>query len=84
MKEKEKPLEKEFKYYLEHQDELVKKYNGKYIVIKDCQVIGVYNSELQAIEETSQKHELGTFLVQKCEPGEESYTQVFHSRVSFA
>jgi len=82
--EKEKPLEKEFKYYLKHQDELVEKYNGKYIVIKGRQVIGFYDNELQAIEETSKEHELGTFLVQKCEPGEESYTQTFHSRVSFA
>jgi hypothetical protein len=77
-------LEKEFKYYLEHQDELVKKYNGKFIVIKDRQVIGAFDSELEAIEKTAEKHELGTFLVQKCEPGSESYTQTYHSRVTFA
>ena len=77
-------LEKEFKYYLEHQDELVKKYNGKFIVIKDCKVIGVFDSELEAVEKTAEKYELGTFLVQKCEPGAESYTQTYHSRVLFA
>jgi hypothetical protein len=75
-------LEKEFKYYLEHQDEFVKKYNGKFIVIKDREVIGVFDSELEAIEKTAEKHELGTFLVQKCEPGSESYTQTYHSRVT--
>ena len=32
---------------------------------------------------SSEKHEMGTFLVQKCEPGTESYTQVFHSLVAF-
>ena len=79
-----KKLEKEFKYYLEHQDELVKKYNGKFIVIKDCQVIGAFDSELEAVEKTAEKHELGTFLVQKCEPGSESYTQTYHSRAVFA
>jgi len=77
-------LEKEFNYYLEHQDELVKKYNGKYIVIKDCQVIGAFDSELEAVETTAKGHELGTFLVQKCEPGSESYTQTYHSRVAMA
>ena len=77
-------LEKEFKYYLEHQDELVKEYNGKFIVIKDCEVIGVFDSELEAVEKTAEKYELGTFLVQKCEPGTESYTQTYHSRVLFA
>ena len=78
------PLEKEFKYYLSHQDELVKKYNGKILVIKDQRVIGDYNSEAQAIQDTVKKHPLGTFLIQKCEPGAESYTQTFHSRVAFA
>ena len=77
-------LEKEFKYYLEHQDELVKKYNGKFIVIKNREVIGVFDSELEAIEKTAEKYELGTFLVQKCEPGSESYTETYHSRVTFA
>ena len=77
-------LEKEFKYYLEHQDELVKKYNGKFIVIKDYKVIGVFDSELEAVEKTAEKYELGTFLVQKCEPGTASYTQTYHSRVLFA
>lgn len=76
-------LEKEFNYYLEHQEELVKKYNGKFLVIKDCNVIGAYDSELEAVEKTTKEHELGTFLVQKCEPGSESYTQTYHSRVAF-
>jgi hypothetical protein len=77
-------LQREFDYYIKHQDELVKKYNGKVIVIKDCVVVGVYNTDLEAVSEASKKYELGTFLVQKCEPGSESYTQTFHSRVAFA
>ena len=78
-----KKLEKEFEYYLDHQDELVKEYNGKYIVIKNNKVIGAFNTEIEAIEKTAEKHKLGTFLVQKCEPGTESYTQTYHSRVMF-
>ena len=77
-------LQDEFKYYVDHQNELAEKYNGKIIVIKDRQIIGVYDSEIRAVEETKKKHALGTFLVQKCELGSESYTQTFHSRVAFA
>jgi hypothetical protein len=77
-------LEKEFNYYLEHQAELVGRYNGRVIVIKGGQVIGDYDDELEAVKQTSREHEMGTFLVQKCEAGTESYTQNFHSRVSFA
>jgi len=78
-----KLLEKEFKYYLDNQDELVKKYNGKFLVIKNCKIIGIYDTELEAITKTSEKEKLGTFLVQKCEPGTESYSQTYHSRVAF-
>ena len=77
-----KPLEKEFKYYIDHQNELVNKYNGKFIVIKGCTVIGAYDSDLKAIEETSEKEESGTFLVQECEPGKESHTPMYNSRVA--
>jgi hypothetical protein len=78
------PLEKEFEYYLAHKGELVAAHNGKFVVIKDCKVIDVYDDELQAIAETRKTHELGTFLVQKVEPGDAATSQTFHSRVSFA
>jgi hypothetical protein len=77
------PLNTEFDYYLANQDELVKKYNGKFIVIKGQMVIGDYDSELDAIQKTAEQHEMGTFLVQKCEPGNQSYTQTYHSRAAF-
>lgn len=80
----ESPLKKEFEYYLAHQDELVKKYNGKFIVIKDQRVIGEYASQISAINETRKSHKPGTFLVQKVEPGDSAYTQTFHSRVAFS
>ena len=76
-------LEKEFKYYLDNQDELVKEYDGKFIVIKNHTVIGAYNTEMNAYNETLKEHKLGTFLIQHCMPGEESHTATFHSRVVF-
>lgn len=76
-------LSKELQYYIDNQNELVKKYAGKVIAIKNQQVLGVYDSELEAIEKTSKKHELGSFLVKKCEKGKQSYTQSYYSRVVF-
>jgi len=77
-------LDKEFQYYLDNQEELVKKYKGKYVVIKNEAVLNTYNNEVEAYYETQKEHELGTFLVQYCLPGEDSHTQTFHSRVVFA
>ena len=37
-------LEKELQYYIDNQNELVSKYNGKFLVIKDCNVLGAYDS----------------------------------------
>lgn len=76
-------LQKEFDFYLSHQDVLVEKYNGRVIVIKDGIVIGVYDSELDAINETQKTHPMGTFLVQSVSEGDSEYSQTFHSRVVF-
>lgn len=80
----ENPLKAEFKYYVDHQKEMVEQYNGKVIVIKDQKIIGVFETEAQALSEAQKLHKLGTFLVQKVEPGTSGYTQVFHSRVAFS
>jgi hypothetical protein len=78
-------LEKEFQYYLTHQDDLIKQYNsGKYVVIAGQEVVGVYDDDLIALIDTRKTREQGTFLIQKCTPGKDDYTSTFHSRVSFA
>lgn len=76
-------LEKEFKFYKDHQAELVKQYNGKFIAIVGEQVVGDYVTELEAYNEMKKQYPVGTFLIQHCLPGEDSYTQTFHSRVAF-
>lgn len=81
----ESPLKKEFQYYLDHQKELVEQYNGKFVVIKDANVIGAYDNELAAIGDAQQKGlKAGTFLVQFVSPGDTAYKQTFHSRVIFS
>jgi hypothetical protein len=77
-------LEKEFKYFLDHQEELVKKYNGRFIVIIGEKVTGDFASEAEAYIETVKTQTPGTFLIQQCLPGQTAYKQTFHSRVMFA
>ena len=55
-------LEKEFKYFKDHQEELVKKHEGKYLVIVGKEVVGVYDSEIDAYTEAKKRHKPGTFL----------------------
>lgn len=77
-------LKDQFNWYLENQSDLVKKYNGKFLVIKDKAVVGVYDKEDIALIDAEKKFGLGSFIIQECSPGEGSYTQTFHSRVVFA
>jgi len=76
-------LEQEFKYFKDHQEELVKKYAGMYLVIIGGEVVGVHDTEIDAYMEAKKRHKAGTFLIQHCLPGENSYTQTFYSRVNF-
>jgi hypothetical protein len=76
-------LERDFQYFIDHQEELVRAYNGRVVALQDGRVLGVYGTELEAALETSKTHELGTFLVQRCEPGPEAYTGVYHSPLVF-
>jgi hypothetical protein len=75
-------LEKDFKYYLNHQDELVQKYNGKYIVLNDTHVVGAYDDYADAFYSSLEKYKPGTFMVQLCTPGDSAYTARYYNRVT--
>jgi hypothetical protein len=77
-------LDREFQFYLSNQNELLKKYNTRFIVIVGEEVVDDYESYEQALFHSAEKYELGTFLIQECTEGEDAYTQTFHSRVVFA
>jgi len=49
-------LEKEFKYYLDNQDELVKKYNNRVLVIVSEKVVGDYDDFEQALFKSVKKY----------------------------
>ncbi len=74
-------LEKLFNWYIEHQAELVEKFDGRYIVLHDDAVVGNFESELEAYEFAKENCEPGKFMIQLVSPGTSNYTQTFHSRV---
>ena len=69
----------EFEYYKTNQKELVKKYGGRIIAIKGCSVVGVFSSDIEAITEMEKKYALGTFMIQRCADGKESYTATVYT-----
>ena len=72
-------LEKEFEFFKNNQQSLVDKYNGKYIVIVDNDVVGCYPTNEIALYNAKQKYHMGTFLIQHCIEGESAYTCRIHT-----
>lgn len=74
-----------FNYYLEHQEGLVKEYDGKYLIItNDEGVVGAYDSLNEGYEVALKTYGKGNFMLQLCSEGEKDYSQRFRtSRVVF-
>lgn len=72
-------FETELNFFINNQNKLIRKYLNKILVIKDDEVIGVYDTPLEAYTETQKEHELGTFFIQPCEKGPEAYTVTLSS-----
>jgi hypothetical protein len=79
-----KTFEAELRFFIDNQEELVKKFAGKVLVIKGKTLLGVYNSSLEAYSETLKSHKVGTFMIQPCMPGPEAYTVTITSTSIFA
>lgn len=75
--EKERKID--FDYFIENYKDFYQKYGHKYIAIKNKTVIGVFDTESQAIGEISKKYPLGTFIVQECNGDESGYTNYISS-----
>lgn len=76
-------LEKELNYFIANQERLVQEYRGKTLVIKDEQVVGVYDTPLDAYVESMKKYQPGTFMIQPCSEGTDAYTVTITSHELF-
>ena len=73
-------LETEFQYFIDHQDELVRDYDGKTLVLIGEEVVGVYGNVHDAYFDSMKKYKLGTFMIQRCiAGGPKAYTRYISS-----
>jgi hypothetical protein len=74
-------LDLEFAYFLENQDKWSSEHYGQYVVVVGHSVFGFFETEEIAYRAAMKDLKLGTFLIQHCIPGPESYTQTFMTNV---
>ena len=75
----EKERKDDFNYFIEHYQEFYDEYGHRFIAIKNSEILGVYDTEKEAITDVSKKHPLGTFIVQECNGEESGYTNYVSS-----
>ena len=54
----------EISYYKENKTEFTSLYDGKFLVIKGKEVIGVYKTRSQANDEALKLHPIGSFIIE--------------------
>ena len=77
-------LQDELDFFIANQDELVRKHRGKVLVLRNREVVGVFDTPLAAYLDAQSRYEPGTYAIQKCAPGPEAYTVTIASSMSFA
>lgn len=75
-----RPLELEYRYFLEIMGDLAEKHGaGSYVAIKGRDILGVYSSYEDAAKSVYKEHEKGTFLLQRIEDSIEAMTVYLHT-----
>ena len=72
-------FDKELKFFIDHQDELVAKHSGKTLVIRGENIEGVFETPLEAYLSAEKQFPVGTFMIQPCQPGPSAYTVTISS-----
>ena len=83
MSAEKEPLNSDYEFYRSHKKEFLQKYQGKYLLIYNKELIADYKTQVEAMENALKKYEVGTFLIQQCVSDDEEMMK-FYSRVSFS
>lgn len=68
-----------FKWFLDHYDEIYQQYGECHVAIKDQAIIGVYASHDEACQKTCETEVPGSFSIQHCNGDESGYTAYFYT-----
>lgn len=72
--QQELPLKAEYEFYVTHKADLVKKYSGKFIIIKGEEVIAPFDTDADAYKAGLLKFGVVPFFILKVAPEEEKGT----------
>lgn len=63
----------DFNFFIENYQEFYQKYGHKFLAIKNKNILGAYNSVLDAINSLTPKYETGSYIIQECTGDDSAY-----------
>lgn len=69
----------DFRWFLDNYNEFFREYGRKILVIRNREIIGLFDDKNTAIDTTIKQYDLGTFIVQECNGDESGYTNYITS-----
>ena len=72
-------LKRNLEWYIANQEGLSAKYDGKVLLIVDQKLIAAFDSMGEAYTAALKTYAPGSFTLQPCSPGPESYTLVLYN-----
>jgi hypothetical protein len=67
-------LDRERQYYAEHLDQWMPAHEGRFVVIRDDTLVGIFDSQDEALSAGAARFGLSPFLVRRVGQGEETVT----------
>ena len=75
-------IENEFTFYEANQEKIIQGHIDEFVVIKDQQICGYYQSEEDALD-SMVSNELGTFMVKRCQKPGTDVAKYYNNTVAF-
>ena len=76
-------LLRQLDYYKIHQQEFLKDYNGKVLLIQNEQLVKTFDDRTSAYQYGKKNLDPGTYFIIKCTPGDKEYTVNYASVFRF-
>ena len=73
-------LSRQLEYYKAHQEEFLRDYEGKALLIHNEQLVNAFDSRTDAYQYGKRNFKPGTFFIIRCTPGDSEYTMSYTSR----
>lgn len=84
LREAKEMVDMNYEFFVSNFDELYKEYADRYIVIKNCKVIGDYDTFDNAYKDTIKNEQIGTFIIQHCSKSDSNINYFHYNNVVFA